>query len=252
MTALSLLPLSKKARNSIMGYQPDPNQPSQYGGYTPPQPTDPYSGQQYGQQYGQGYAGYGQQNGQQYGQQEGYQQPGYGQQGYGQQAGYGQQYGQDYGQQQGYQQPGYGQQQGYQPPNYGQQQSYQPPSYGQQQSYQQYGAPMTSGATSSGLSQNVAVALSYLFGWVGGLIMLLFIEKQNRTVRFHAMQSVILFGILSILLAVLHGVILIGGLLSFVSFISWLGLTIAGFLGRDIRLPYIAEWADKFVDRVKL
>jgi uncharacterized membrane protein len=252
MTALSLLPLSKKARNSIMGYQPDPNQPSQYGGYTPPQPTDPYSGQQYGQQYGQGYAGYGQQNGQQYGQQEGYQQPGYGQQGYGQQAGYGQQYGQDYGQQQGYQQPGYGQQQGYQPPNYGQQQSYQPPSYGQQQSYQQYAAPMTSGATSSGLSQNVAVALSYLFGWVGGLIMLLFIEKQNRTVRFHAMQSVILFGILSILLAVLHGVILIGGLLSFVSFISWLGLTIAGFLGRDIRLPYIAEWADKFVDRVKL
>jgi len=240
MMALSLLPLSKKARNSIMGYQPDPNQPSQYGGYTPPppQPTDPYSGQQYGQQYGQGYAGYGQQNGQQYGQgygqQEGYQQPGYGQQqGYGQQA-------------------GYGQQEGYQPPSYGQQQSYQPPNYGQQQSYQQYAAPMTSGATSSGLSQNVAVALSYLFGWIGGLIMLLFIEKQNRTVRFHAMQSVILFGILSILLAVLHGVIIIGGLLSFVSFISWLGLTIAGFLGRDIRLPYIAEWADKFVDRVKL
>jgi len=235
-----------------MGYQPDPNQPSQYGGYTPPppQPTDPYSGQQYGQQYGQGYAGYGQQNGQQYGQgygqQEGYQQPGYGQQqGYGQQAGYGQQQG--YGQQ-----AGYGQQEGYQPPSYGQQQSYQPPNYGQQQSYQQYAAPMTSGATSSGLSQNVAVALSYLFGWIGGLIMLLFIEKQNRTVRFHAMQSVILFGILSILLAVLHGVIIIGGLLSFVSFISWLGLTIAGFLGRDIRLPYIAEWADKFVDRVKL
>ncbi|HZU03103.1 MAG TPA: hypothetical protein VFA10_25770 [Ktedonobacteraceae bacterium] len=223
-----------------MGYQPDPNQPNQYAGYTPPppQPTDPYSGQQYGQQYGQGYAGYGQQNGQQYGQgygqQEGYQQPGYGQQqGYGQQA-------------------GYGQQEGYQPPSYGQQQSYQPPNYGQQQSYQQYAAPMTSGATSSGLSQNVAVALSYLFGWIGGLIMLLFIEKQNRTVRFHAMQSVILFGILSILLAVLHGVIIIGGLLSFVSFISWLGLTIAGFLGRDIRLPYIAEWADKFVDRVKL
>jgi len=228
-----------------MGYQPDPNQPSQYGGYTPPQPTDPYSGQQYGQQGGQ-QAGYGQQGS--YQQPDNGQQPGYGQQdGYGQQAGYGQQYGQGYGQQ-----PDYGQQQGYQPPTYGQQQSYQQPNYGQQQNYQQYAAPMTSGPTSTGLSQNVAVALSYLFGWVGGLVMLLFLEKQNRTVRFHAMQSVILFGVLSIALAVLHGIPVIGGLLSLVSFISWLGLTIAGFLGRDIRLPYIAEYADKYADRIKL
>src|SRR5438105_4442928 len=219
-----------------MGYQPDPNQPSQFGGYTPPQPTDPYSGQQYGQQGGQ-QAGYDQQYGQQYGQ-------GYGQQGNSQQPGYGQQDG--YGQQAGYeQQPGYGQQQGYQPPSYGQQQSYQQPNYGQQQSYQQYAAPMTGGTTSTGLSQNVAVALSYLFGWIGGLVMLLFLEKQNKTVRFHAMQSVILFGVLSIVLAVLHGVPVIGGLLSLVSFISWLGLTIAGFLGRDIRLPYIAKWVDQ-------
>src|SRR5205807_882628 len=121
------------------------------------------------QQYGQGY-----------GQQGGYQQPGYGQQdGYGQQAGYGQQ-------------PGYGQQQGYQPPSYGQQQSYQPPNYGQQQSYQQYAAPMTKAPTSTGLPQNIAIALTYFFTWVGGLIMLL-VEKQNRTVRFHAMQSLLLF-----------------------------------------------------------
>jgi len=230
-----------------MGYQPDPNQPSQYGGYTPPQPTDPYSGQQYGQQYGQGYEQQGGQqagNDQQYGQQYG---QGYEQQGNYQQPSYGQQYGQGYEQQ-----PGYGQQPGYQPPSYGQQQSYQPPNYGQQQSYQQYAAPMTGGATSTGLSQKVAIALSYFFGWIGGLIMLLFLEKQNRTVRFHAMQSVILFGVLSIALAVLHGLPVIGGLLSLVSFISWLGLTIAGFLGRDIRLPYIAEYADKYADRVKL
>src|SRR5438034_712561 len=56
----------------------DPNQPGQYGGYTPPpsqpQPTDPYSGPQAGQQAGYGQqGGYGQQqSGQQYG---GYQPP---------------------------------------------------------------------------------------------------------------------------------------------------------------------------------
>lgn len=239
-----------------MGYQPDPNQPSQYGGYTPPQPTDPYSGQQSGQQYGQGYAGYGQQNGQGYGQQEGYQQPDYGQQqGYGQQAGYGQQYGQGYGQQGDYQQPGSGQQQGYQQPNYGQQQSYQPPNYGQQQSYQQYAAPMTNAPTSTGLPQNIAIALTYFFTWVGGLIMLL-VEKQNRTVRFHAMQSLLLFVSLTILSLILPHIPFVGGLLSVLLDLAWavgiIGLTILGFLGKNIRLPVLAEYADKYADRIKM
>ena len=73
----------------------DPNQPSQYGGYSPPpsqpQPTDPYSGPQAGQPgqqagYGQ-QGGYGQQqSGQQYG---GYQQPQGGYQQPGQQGPYG-------------------------------------------------------------------------------------------------------------------------------------------------------------------
>src|SRR2546430_17685221 len=68
-----------ETRNTYMSWNPnqgqDPNQPSQYGGYSPPpqpqpqpQPTDPYSGPQ---------SGYGQQPG---GQQYGGQQTGYGQQ----------------------------------------------------------------------------------------------------------------------------------------------------------------------------
>jgi uncharacterized membrane protein len=228
-----------------MGYQPDPNQPSQYGGYASPQPTDPYSGQQYGQGQGQQSE---QQYGQGYGQQGSYQQPGYGQQdGYEQQSGY--------GQQGGYQQPGYGQQGGYQPPSYGQQQSYQQPSYGQQQSYQQYATPSASGTTSTGLPQNIAIALSYLFTWVGGLIML-FVEKQNRTVRFHALQSVILFGALSILSLILPHLPIIGFLLGYLLNLAWvvgiIGMTVLSFLGRNIRLPYIAEYADKYIDRIKM
>src|SRR2546429_3459541 len=88
-----------ETRNTYMSWNPnqgqDPNQPSQYGGYSPPpqpqpqpqpQPTDPYSGPQ---------PGYGQQPG---GQQYGGQQPGYGQQPGGQQQYGGQQPGgQQYG-----------------------------------------------------------------------------------------------------------------------------------------------------------
>jgi hypothetical protein len=51
----------------------------------------------------------------------------------------------------------------------------------------------TSGGT--GLETHVASTLAYAGGWVSGLI-LLFVEKSNRVVRFHAMQSVVTFGIL--------------------------------------------------------
>ncbi|HEV2656740.1 MAG TPA: hypothetical protein VGT82_17370, partial [Ktedonobacteraceae bacterium] len=127
-----------------MSYQgQDPNQQGQYpnqgyGNYVPqppPQPTDPYSGQQYGQ--------------------GGYQQP--------------QQPGTGYGQPQGgYQQPGTG----YDQQQYGQQQ------YGQPGYQQPYGQPGAQGATTIGLTQNVAAGLSYVFGWVSGLIIFL-TEKQN-------------------------------------------------------------------------
>src|SRR5437868_15196085 len=46
--------------------------------------------------------------------------------------------------------------------------------------------------TSTGFDANVAAALSYLVGFVTGIIFLL-VEKENRFVRFHAMQSTMLF-----------------------------------------------------------
>lgn len=45
--------------------------------------------------------------------------------------------------------------------------------------------------TASGLEPNVAALLAYLFDFVGGLIFFL-IEKDNKFVRFAAMQSLVL------------------------------------------------------------
>ena len=56
--------------------------------------------------------------------------------------------------------------------------------------------------TSTGMNQNVAGLLCYLAGWITGLIFFL-IEKENRFVRFHAMQSIITFGSLTVLFMVL-------------------------------------------------
>jgi uncharacterized membrane protein len=54
---------------------------------------------------------------------------------------------------------------------------------------------------SAHLTENVAAALSYLFGWVSGLLFL-FVDKRPF-VRYHAAQSVLIFGTLSLLLLIL-------------------------------------------------
>lgn len=191
-----------------------PNQQGQYGsGYTPP--TDPYSGQQQ-----PGYGGYS-------GQPQQPQQP--------QQPGYGQQ---DYSQPQ---QP-YGQQQ---------QQYYQPP-YGQSNYQQPYGATPSASGSTMGMSQNTAAGLSYVFGWVTGLIFFL-MEKQNKFVRFHAMQSIIFFGSLSVLNLVIgflpYPISILGYLLNVVGFIGWLVLLINGFQGKYFKLPVIGDYAEKYANQ---
>ena len=152
--------------------------------------------------------------------------------------------GQQYGQQGGYQQPGY-------------QQPGQPP-YGQQQyGYQQPGAASASGPTSMGMQPNVAAGLSYVFlpaPWIGGLIFFL-VEKQNRFVRFHAMQSLLFFGgltVLSIIISFLAGYIpLIGFLntvLGIVWFVSWIILMIQGFQGKYFKLPVVGDYAERYAN----
>ena len=144
------------------------------------------------------------------------------------------------GQQPGYQQPGY-QQPGYQQPPYGQQQG----------AYQQSSAASASGASSTGLQPNVAAGLSYLFVWVGGLVFFL-IEKQNRFVRFHAMQSLIFFGGLSILAYVIGYIPFLGGILSgllwLVWVVGWIFLMIQGFQGKYFKLPVVGDYAERYAN----
>jgi uncharacterized membrane protein len=51
--------------------------------------------------------------------------------------------------------------------------------------------PVQTAKSSTGLDENIAALLSYVFGWVSGLIFFL-MEKDSRLVRFHAMQSILL------------------------------------------------------------
>lgn len=77
--------------------------------------------------------------------------------------------------------------------------------------------------TSSGMTENVAGALCYLVGFVTGIIFLL-IEKENKFVRYHAFQSIFLWGSLFIVSMVIGVIPIIGWF--FVLFLPIIGLVI--------------------------
>jgi uncharacterized membrane protein len=167
----------------------------------------------------------------------------------------------------GYQQPGY-QPGGYQQPNYQQggyqqQPGYQPGGYQQQT---QYGSPYTTtnpnGPTSMGMDANVAAGLSYLFSIVGGLIFY-FGEKQNRFVRFHAMQSIlfnafwiVLFIVFFFVQSILYATVILSPLalvltcltflLPFAILVLWIILMVYAFQGKYFKLPVIGDYAEKY------
>jgi len=102
--------------------------------------------------------------------------------------------------------------------------------------------------TSTGLPANYAAAGSYLVGFISGLLMLR-LEKQNRFVRFHAMQSTIAFGILCALQVLLFlGVIPLRTLISTLvvlplSVILWLVLMFKAYQGEEFSLPIVGPMA---------
>lgn len=111
--------------------------------------------------------------------------------------------------------------------------------------------------SSTGLDPKVAVLLAYLFSWLGGLIILL-LEKENKFVKWNALQALIL-GIIEVVAIVVISVIL--GLIPYIGwfFFSWLGWVIAAaawilaivaivmaFQGKTFRIPGIASLADKY------
>jgi uncharacterized membrane protein len=104
--------------------------------------------------------------------------------------------------------------------------------------------------TSMGMRARTAGWLSYLGGWVTGLIFLL-LKRENRFVRFHAMQSLIFFGAMSMVTTVLGLIPLLGFIgdgLGFVSFICWIVLMVAAARGRYYKLPIIGDYAEKWAN----
>ena len=118
----------------------------------------------------------------------------------------------------------------------------------------------------SGLSENLAALLSYVLGWITGLIFLL-LDKRPY-VRFHAAQSIVVFLGLHILQAVIAtmfgmgwgfrgfgdwGVFTLGALLlkflSLLSLVLWIVLMVKAFQGVRFKVPLAGDIAEGLAGR---
>ena len=154
--------------------------------------------------------------------------------------------------------------------------------YGNAPGAPQPGTPSSgTSPTGTGLDPKVAAAISYI--WIVGLIFF-FIEKENKFVRFHAMQS-ILFGIansvimmvLAIVATILTVVFTIGGaaaatatgsggvgglasllvgliwlifwLLAMVALVGLIFAAVKAYQGQKFKLPIIGNMAEKIVNK---
>lgn len=105
----------------------------------------------------------------------------------------------------------------------------------------------TSRETSLGTTENVAGLLTYILGWVTGIVFLL-IEKDNKFVRFHAMQSIVIFVPLTIASFVVGFLPFVGGFLttivSLAMVVIWLFMMFQAFQGKRFKFPYAGDYAE--------
>ena len=103
--------------------------------------------------------------------------------------------------------------------------------------------------TSSGMDENLAAALTYGVGWLTGALFLV-TEPTNTFVRYHAWQSVIVFGALSIAWFVSVSVPFVGWFVAFViipplSLALWLRLMYKAYQGERYKLPFAGDLAEQ-------
>ncbi len=117
--------------------------------------------------------------------------------------------------------------------------------------------------TTLGLGERLEGVLAYLFMWVSGV--LLFVFEKNWMVRWHAMQSMLTFGTLSVLMfgvsllkVMLSPIFFIGPIVAFglgllfnilwwAMIILWVWLLVMAWIRPDYRLPFISSWVRYFV-----
>jgi len=122
----------------------------------------------------------------------------------------------------------------------------------------------TSHSAQPGMSENVAGLLCYVLGWVTGIIF--FLIDKRPYVRFHAAQSIVVFGglqVISIAVGIIFGgrFTIMGGqgafglgwalysLINLVALVLWILLMVKAYQGEKFQVPVAAGIAQRFAGK---
>jgi len=112
--------------------------------------------------------------------------------------------------------------------------------------------------SATGLEPNVAGLLCYVLGWMTGLAFYV-IEKEDRFVRFHAVQSIIVsivavivcipVAIVAIIFALITPILgnFLWGMFCLAGLVLTLFLMYKAYLGEKYMLPKVGEIAEKYI-----
>lgn len=104
--------------------------------------------------------------------------------------------------------------------------------------------------TSLGMRSNMSGSLCYLMGWVSGIFFLI-MEKDNKFVLFHARQSTLFFGFLTVLGIAVLWIPVVGWALEIgvwlVGMISWRFLSYMAYSSQMYYLPIVGKLAERRV-----
>ncbi len=107
--------------------------------------------------------------------------------------------------------------------------------------------------TSVGLSANIAGLLCYVGIWVSGIVFAV-LEKKSNFVKFHAWQSIMTFGVLTVAYLVLFSIPFAGWILGTIVWILmlvlWIILMIQAGSGKMWKLPWAGNWAERRASKV--
>lgn len=101
--------------------------------------------------------------------------------------------------------------------------------------------------SSTGLQENVGGLLAYLLVFISGFILLM-VEKKNKNIRFHAMQSIVVFAVLFVFGMIVNLIPIVGSMISLflvpVSLALWVFLMVKAYQGERYLLPGAGKIAE--------
>ena len=105
-------------------------------------------------------------------------------------------------------------------------------------------------------NRNLVAALSYLLGFVTGIVILL-VEKDDKFIRFHAMQSTVVSGALFILSFVLGFILapigilatVVNTIISIAAIIVWIVSMVKAYQGQLYKWPIAGDFSEKQISR---